>query len=312
MHKILKFEQFDTTNVNEATTSKHSLDRLEERTDPKNMEIINVNLLKEFPSNPNLELQVKEYIKDSVLENSYEVIGKTYNYKESVLVLLCAPKIKYKHVDKNLILKVSSLDKKGNEKIYTGNYWAVVYDNKIITVYLKDDANDQDLMDDMREHMKREEAEIYAEVTKFSIDRKTVKDANLTIEINDDGTIKQEISQHVSVDKKEFQTVIKPGLELTYFGMNVDKTMGQKKAVIESIVKANGQPINFNNEFDVSQGIKIFFTNKGSKTFMPNKDCIMIDGKKAEITRIFLDKRMQNPINFLLRVTNTVTKEVLI
>ena len=312
MQKILKFSQFDTAFINEATTSKHSLDRLEERTNPKNMEFLNVNFLKEFPNNQNLELQIKEHLRDTVLENSYDVIGKTYSYKESVLVLLCAPKIKFKNVDKNLLVKVTSLDKKGNSKTYTGNYWAVVYDNKIITVYLKEDANDQDLIDDMREHMKREEAETYAEVTKFSIDRKTVKKANLLIEINDDGTIKQEISQYISIDKKEFQTVIKPGLELTYFGMNVDKTLVPKKAVIESIVKANGQPINFNNEFDVSQGVKIFFTNKGSKTFIPNKDCIMIDGKKAEIIRIFLDKRMQNPINFLLRVTNSVSKEILV
>lgn len=299
MKKLLKFEQFVLL---EATLTVHFGDRLKERTDPNNVSLsLPESFWKNFENRESAELNIKNAIKKKVQENVYDLLAKNYQIGESTLTLVLDPKIEFEGKIYRPNLKVKSLDKKGQERIYTGIYWAVVFNNRLLTIFCKEDQGEDMLISDMKKHIMREDPEVYPNIESFNVDKKTTE-SDYTIKVLKNGDVYEEEIKHVNINTREFQTVIKPGAELTYYGFGPDKNLVKKTATIEAMSRMDGRPIDFSKESDVSPGIKIFFTNKASKTFIPNKDAIVINDKKAEITRIFLDKRMANPLNFMVKV----------
>lgn len=299
MKNLLTFEQFV---LNEATMTNHFSDRLSERTYKDNLYIgLPESFWKSFEDKFKAENNIKAAIAKKVTDNVYSLLAKTYDIKESALALVLNPKIEFEGKIYTPNLKVSSKDKSGQERIYTGPYWAVVHNNRLLTLYCKEDKGDDALIADMQQHIRREHSEIYDSIEKFSVDRKTA-DHDFIIRVLPNGEVFEEEVKHVSINTKEFQSVVKIGSEITYLGYDINKNLVKKSAIIEAITKLNGHPIDYTKESDVTPGVKVFFTNKASKSFVPGKDVLMYDGKRAELTKIFLDKRMANPINFMLRI----------
>lgn len=301
MRDILKFSQF---LLLEAKATVHFRDRFNERTFEKNIDLgLSKSFLNSFQDPDKVELNIKNKILKIMEDQANILLAKTYGHNESWFTMMLDPKIEYDGKIYPTNLKVKSLDKKGNERILFGPYWAVIGDNRIFTMYNREDKGDDMLIHELKQHIKTEFPDTYESTTKFSIDRTTTDPVKI-IKISKDGEVIEEIAKYIPVSFKEFQTVIKPGMDITYYGFDTNKNMVKKTSTIESISRLDGKPINLKTESDVTLGVKIFFTNKSSKSFVPNKDVIIIDGYKAEITRIFLDKRQDNPINFMLKVKN--------
>lgn len=299
MKNLLTFEQFV---LNEATMTTHFADRLAERTFKDNLHLgLSESFWKNFEDKHKTENNIKSAIKKKVEDNVYNLLAKTYGVNESALALVLNPKIEFEGKTYTPNLKVTSKDKSGQERVYSGMYWAVVHNNKLLTIYCKEDKGDDALISDMQQHIKREHSEIYNSIEKFTVDRKT-SDHNFIIKMLPNGEVFEEEVKFVSINTKEFQSVVKIGSEITYLGYDVNKNLVKKSAIIEAITKLNGHPIDYTKESDVTPGVKVFFTNKASKSFVPGKDVLMYDNKRAELTKIFLDKRMANPLNFMLRV----------
>jgi hypothetical protein len=296
------FLSFTLFSLLEAKTTTHFRERLAERTFEQNVHLgLPKKLLDNFSDQNKVKSNLKKKIAQLAEDKTYALFAKTYEPHTSQMAMLLDPKVEYKGEVHNITLHVTAKDKKGQDRTLTGPYWAIVFDNRLLTTFNREDKGDELLIEELKQHLKREDPELYPSIQGFGIDRKTADPVTI-IKLDDNGEVIEETPKHVAINFKEFQTVIRPGLEITYFGFGPDKSLIKKTATIESISKLDGKAIDPNHESDVTPGIKVYFTNKASKSFVPNKDVLIIDGHKAEITRIFLDKRMANPINFMLKV----------